>query len=93
MNTPPPTSTAAIVSAVSGVLAWAALPFIGALVAVIAGHVARADIRRSAGTLGGDGWALLGLVLGWVQFAAALLSLAVLMLFLGGLAALATWLV
>jgi hypothetical protein len=91
MNTPPPTSTAAIVSLVFGILAWVGLPFIGAVVAVIAGHLARADIRRADGRLGGDGVAVAGLLLGWIQLALALFGLLVLFMFFGGLAALAIW--
>ena len=43
MNTPGrPTSTAAIMSLVFGILSWMLLPFVGAVVAVGAGHRARA---------------------------------------------------
>ncbi|HWQ14936.1 MAG TPA: DUF4190 domain-containing protein [Roseiflexaceae bacterium] len=63
----PANSTAAIVSLVFGILAWTVLPFIGALVAVIAGHMARNEIRRSGGQLSGDGLAVAGMIMGYAQ--------------------------
>ncbi|GIX36312.1 MAG: hypothetical protein KatS3mg126_2091 [Lysobacteraceae bacterium] len=78
MDHPPPTSNAAVVSLVFGILSWVALPVIGAVVAVIAGHVARSDIRRS--NLGGDGLALTGLILGYLHLGIVLVGL---LLFLG----------
>jgi hypothetical protein len=84
------TSTMAIVSLVFGILCWIGLPFIGALVAIICGHCARAEIRRAApGTIEGDGMALTGLILGWVHMAAVVACIFVLFAFLGGLAFLA----
>jgi hypothetical protein len=40
-----PNSTAAVISLIFGIVSWFALPLIGAIVAVIAGHMARAEIR------------------------------------------------
>jgi len=65
----PPNSTAAVVSLVFGILAWFLLPVIGPIVAVVAGHMARAEIRRSNGQVGGGGMAMAGLVLGYLQLA------------------------
>lgn len=64
-----PTSTAAVLSLVFGIVSWLILPLLGALVAIVCGHVARADIRRAQGALGGDALALTGLILGWAQLA------------------------
>jgi hypothetical protein len=41
-----PTNTMAIVSLVSGILSWFMFPVIGALVAVVAGHMARNEISH-----------------------------------------------
>jgi Domain of unknown function (DUF4190)/zinc-ribbon domain len=71
----PPNSTAAVVSLVFGILTWVLLPVIGPIVAVVAGHMARAEIRRSNGQIGGGGMAIAGLVLGYLQL--ALLALAI----------------
>jgi hypothetical protein len=71
MNTVyPRTSSLAIVSLIFGILAYVFLPFVGALIAVICGHSARSEIRRAPpGTIDGDGLALTGLILGWIQLA------------------------
>ncbi|MGH8125005.1 MAG: DUF4190 domain-containing protein [Rhodanobacteraceae bacterium] len=82
------TSSLAVASLVFGVLGYVCLPGIGALVAVICGHSARSDIRRAPpGSVEGDGMALAGLILGWIQIGVglALLGLFALMM-LGALA-------
>lgn len=75
MNTiPTQTSGTAVVSLVSGILAWTILPILGALIAIICGHLARGEIRRAIpGTVGGDGLAVAGLVLGYVQLVVTIL--------------------
>ncbi len=89
MNGTPQTSTTAIISLVSGILSWVALPFVAAIVAVITGHMARAEIRRSHGAIGGDGLAITELVLGWLQLILTVAGVLVAVLFFGGLAAFA----
>ncbi|WP_372013122.1 DUF4190 domain-containing protein [Pseudoxanthomonas sp. 10H] len=84
------TSSLAIASLVSGILGWTLLPFIGTVVAIITGHMARAEIRRSSGRLAGDGLAIAGLVLGWVSALLLLAGVVIIFAFLGGLAWLAT---
>ncbi|HEU4323019.1 MAG TPA: DUF4190 domain-containing protein [Roseiflexaceae bacterium] len=69
MGVPLPNSTAAIVSLVFGILSWVALPFIGSIVAIIAGHIGRREVAQSNGRLGGGGLALAGLILGYLQVA------------------------
>ena len=83
------TSTSAVVSLVFGILSWLLLPVAGAIVAVVAGHMARAEIRRAHGTLDGDGLAVAGLVLGWLHLALIVLCVVTLFVFFGGLAFLA----
>jgi hypothetical protein len=68
------TSTLAIVSLVSGIVSWFLLPLIGAVIAVITGHMARREIRDSLGALTGDGLALAGLILGYLQLALTVLG-------------------
>jgi hypothetical protein len=82
-----PTSNTAIVALVAGLLSWLFVPFIGAVVAIIAGHMARGEIRRSDGALDGDGLALAGMVLGYVQIGLIVLTIIGFLLFFGGLAA------
>lgn len=88
MSTPRQTSSLAIVSLVSGILGWTLLPWLGSLVAIITGHLARGEIRRSGNTLDGDGLAIAGLVLGYAMLALSLFGIVLLLLFFGGLAAL-----
>lgn len=87
MSTYPRTSGTAVASLVFGVLSWFALPFIGAVVAIVLGHLARGEIRRAPpGTVEGDGMALVGLILGWAHIVIVLAGLAFIFLFLGGIA-------
>ena len=83
-----PTSTLAVVSLVAGITSWLLLPFVAGLAAVICGHMARGEIRRSNGALEGDGLAIAGLVLGWVNVVLCVLTVAAVVLFFGGLAVL-----
>lgn len=91
MSLPPPrsTSTYAVISLVAGILGWSLMPFLGSIAAIVFGHMARAEIRRSNGQLDGDGLAIAGLVLGWINVVLAILLLLGFMLFFGGLAWLA----
>lgn len=61
------TSILAVMSLVFGLLTWFVLPFVGAVVAVVCGHAARREIRHSGGLVDGNGLAISGLVLGWVN--------------------------
>ena len=62
----PRTSTMAIISLIGGITGFTILPFIGSLAAVIFGHIAKKEIRNSGGTVGGNGLATWGLILGYV---------------------------
>lgn len=90
MHQPPrQTSALAVVSLITGILGWTAMPFLGSLLAIITGHMARAELRRRPLELEGDGMAVAGLILGWVVVIGSLLAIVILLLFFGGLA----WLV
>jgi hypothetical protein len=84
------TSAMAIISLVSGILGWTLLPFLGSIVAVVTGHLARGEIRRAPERLEGDGMAIAGLVLGYASIVMAVLAVIALFMFFGGLAWLAT---
>ena len=87
MDTPLRTSGTAIASLVFGILSWVALPFIGAVLAVAFGHSARKEISRAPpGTVEGDGFAVAGLILGWVHLAMFIALIMFVFMFLGGLA-------
>jgi len=91
MNTPArTTSTPAILSLVFGILCWFAIPFVGAIGAVVCGHIARGEIRRAPpGSIEGDGMAIAGLVLGYAHLLLFALAVSLFFTFFGGLAWLA----
>ena len=74
-GTLPQTSGLAITSMVLGILAFLTAG-LTAIPAVICGHVSRASIKKSAGAVTGEGFALTGLILGYAGF--AILAVAVL---------------
>ncbi len=85
-----PTNQKAILSLVFGILGWMACPILCAIVAVFLGHLARAEIRGSGGTIDGDGMALVGLILGWSHLILAFLMIigyAVILVFFAGILA------
>ena len=88
MSIPAPrqTSSYAVISLVAGILGWTLLPLLGSLAAIIFGHMARGEIRRSNGQLDGDGLAVTGLVLGWLSAALWVLGILAFIVFFGGLA-------
>lgn len=92
MNATNRTSTLAVISLVAGILGWTLLPFLGSLGAIITGHMARSEIRRSAGTVDGDGLAIAGLVLGWGSVVVTVIGILLAVMFFGGIAALLAWL-
>ena len=61
-----PNSTSALISLISGILGLTLLPIIGSIVALIVGYMAKKEIRESNGTVGGEGLATTGIVLGWI---------------------------
>ena len=69
-----PNSNMAIASLVLGILGWSMLPTIGAIAAIITGHMAKKEIRESVEDLGGDGMATAGLIMGYANVIIALCS-------------------
>ena len=78
---PPPTSTLSLTSLIMGIVGWLLLPVVGAIIAVITGHMAKKEIRESQGLLGGDGMATAGLILGYSNVIIGLCTCVVLILF------------
>ena len=83
------TSALAVISLVAGIAGWTLLPFLGSLVAIVTGHLARKEIRQDP-ALEGDAMAVIGLVLGWVAVVGTVLAILAFVLFFGGLAWLGT---
>ena len=80
----PPTNSLAVVSLVSAILSWVLCPFVAAVVAVITGHIARSQIRRTGEA--GDGVALAGLIIGYLHLAAWAVGILLWLALLGGFA-------
>jgi len=62
---------------VTSIVSWFIVPFIGGIVAVVLGHIAQNEIRKSNGAIGGSGMALAGLILGYVQIVFMILLIAI----------------
>lgn len=79
----PPTSGLAITSLIFGLISMTMMvPFLSSIAAIICGHLARTEIRRSNGTLAGDGLALTGLITGYITLIGLVLLIAVAFAFL-----------
>lgn len=81
----PKQSDLAVASMVTGILSWIFIPVLGALAAIITGHLAKKEIRESGGRLTGNGMAIAGLILGYVQlgfFVLAIIATILLLIFL-----------
>lgn len=77
------TSGIAVLSLIMGILSYIVLPFAGALIAILTGHLARSEIRRNPDRLEGSSMALVGLVLGYVNLLACALVVLLSLLILG----------
>ena len=80
-----PTNSLAVASLVSGILSWLLCPFLGAVLAVIFGHVARGQIKQRGE--GGGGMAVAGLVLGYLNLGLSVVGFVIWILTLGLLGA------
>jgi len=67
-------------------MSWLLCPFIGGLLAVVLGHIARGQIRRTGES--GGGMAMAGLVLGYIHLVAVALITIFWIAVFGGLTAL-----
>jgi Domain of unknown function (DUF4190) len=76
------TNTLALVSLISGIASWVVAPVVGAVVAVITGHMAKREIRRTGEQ--GDTLATVGLVLGYLHLAVVVFAIGIIFLILIG---------
>jgi hypothetical protein len=75
------TNVLAIVSLVAGIAGLTVIPFLSSIVAVVTGHMARKEVRRSGEQ--GDGLALAGLITGYIGIGFGLLVAILLIAFFG----------
>lgn len=64
----------AIASLITGILGWTLVPVLGAIAAIITGHLAKKEIEESLGRLDGRSMATAGLILGYIQLGFVVLS-------------------
>jgi hypothetical protein len=63
-----PMSMLALTSLIAGILGIMFFPFVGGIVAIVTGNMARKETRSFPATRSGDGMATAGMVLGWLSF-------------------------
>lgn len=79
---PPPavsaqTNSMAVISLVAGILGLSLVPFVGSIVAVITGPMAKREIAASGGRQSGEGLATAGAILGWVGIGLTVIGLCI----------------
>jgi len=79
------TSPWSIVSLISGISSYLVLPFLGGIIALITGYVARREIKSSNGALSGSGMATAGLWLGWINIILCVLAVIFIILLVVGI--------
>lgn len=79
------TSTNAIISLIAGITGWSLLPMLGSIIAIIFGHIAKSEIKKSNGMVTGNGMATAGLILGYVSVALGICLACIWVLLFAGL--------
>jgi Domain of unknown function (DUF4190) len=79
------TNSLAVASLVAGIAAWVICPLLGAILAIVFGHIARGQIKTSGEQ--GNGLALAGLILGYAHIALSIIGVILLVVVFGSLAA------
>ncbi len=75
VQAPPRTSALAVWSLVLGILSLLCFSFFAGIPAIICGHMGRARIRDSQGALTGEGLALAGLIIAYINLAIVVLGI------------------
>lgn len=78
----PQQSNTALIAMIMGILSFVVIPVVGAIVAIVLGRNARREIRQSGGRLSGDGMALAGIVLGWINLALVIIPSCLVVVFI-----------
>lgn len=79
--TAPKTNILAIVALVTGIAGLTVIPFVSSIVAVVTGHMARKEVRRTGEQ--GDGLALAGLITGYIGIGLGVLVAILVIAFFG----------
>ena len=88
MNAPPPSAkrppnTLAVISLLAGIVGYMGLPLVASIAAIVCGHLARAEIRKTGEE--GDVMAIIGLVLGYSHIALVCIALTLIVAIYGGI--------
>ena len=78
----PQNSGMAIASLIASILGLTLFPTIGSIIGLILGYMARNQIRDSGGTIGGDGLARAGIIVGWIGIGLMAIGICIGILFL-----------
>ncbi|MGB2939119.1 MAG: DUF4190 domain-containing protein, partial [Candidatus Dormiibacterota bacterium] len=70
---PARTNQMAVASLIAGIVSWLCFPILGALLAILFGHMARSQIRQTGEA--GSGMATVGIWLGYIHFAVLVLAI------------------
>ncbi len=73
----PPNSNLALISLIAGILGLTFFPFVGSIIALIVGFMAKKEIQESNGALGGEGLMKAGLILGWIGVGLGVIGLCI----------------
>jgi hypothetical protein len=88
---PLPVNTLAVASLILGITSYNFLPIIGAIAAVVTGHIAKQDFKANPYKYSGEGLATAGLILGYAHLALAFLTLVFIFIGLLMLPSFADW--
>jgi len=72
---PLPVNSMAVISLVLGITSFSIFPLIGAIAAVVTGHMAKQEFKANPYKYSGEGLATAGLILGYAHLALAFLIL------------------
>ena len=88
---PVPVNSMAVISLVLGITSYSILPLIGAIAAIVTGHMAKQEIKANPYKYSGEGLATAGLILGYAHLALVLITFAFFIIALFMLPAFTTW--
>lgn len=88
---PLPVNSLAVASMILGFTSYFVLPVVGAILAIVTGHMARREIRVNPYKYSGRGFATAGLILGYTHLVLAFISLVFIILALAMLPAFVDW--
>jgi hypothetical protein len=88
MNSNEPSSMA-WATLIFGIASWVAIPFIGAVGALICGYIERGKMQSGESSKAGETIVLIGMILGGIQLVTSILAIAVLGIFFCGIPCLA----